>query len=68
MVPITLMNAEGRSLRLSDGAAQRLADLPRTLPLLILIHGYKYSPRWPERDPHRYILGTEKPGGGRSAP
>lgn len=56
MVPVIQVNAEGCEARLSAGAEAALSCLPRDQPLVILIHGYKYSPRLPERDPHRFVL------------
>ena len=35
---------------------QRAADLPAGRPIVVMIHGYRFSPRIPEASPHRHIL------------
>lgn len=32
------------------------ADLPPGAPILVMVHGYRYSPSHPAHDPHRHIL------------
>jgi pimeloyl-ACP methyl ester carboxylesterase len=32
------------------------ADLPPDAPILVMVHGYRYSPSHPAHDPHRHIL------------
>jgi len=45
------------------GLAGHLAALPPGAPVVILIHGYKFSPAAPRHDPHRHILSlSPKPG------
>lgn len=39
-----------------DELAQAARALPRDAPLIVMIHGYRYSPRLPRCDPHRLIL------------
>lgn len=69
MIPIIPVNATGRRLCLGAEAGETVSALPRTLPLVILIHGYKYSPRCARRDPHRLVLSPGRtPTAGRSAP
>jgi hypothetical protein len=59
MVPIIRANALGTALVLPDGAADALRAVPRDQPLVVLVHGFKYSPQTPGRDPHPFVLGAE---------
>jgi pimeloyl-ACP methyl ester carboxylesterase len=34
-------------------------DLPDEAPLLVMVHGYRYSPSCPSHDPHRHILSLQ---------
>ncbi|MEM1066946.1 MAG: hypothetical protein AAGJ74_15705 [Pseudomonadota bacterium] len=43
-----------------------LTRLPPEAPLVILIHGYKYSPHSATRNPHDHIFSLTPPRGGRS--
>lgn len=36
-----------------------LATLPPAVPVVVMIHGYKFSPSCPHRSPHRHILGLD---------
>jgi pimeloyl-ACP methyl ester carboxylesterase len=68
MVPVIRVNANGSALTLPDGAGEVLRAVPHDQPIAVLIHGFKYSPRAPGRDPHRSVLGSgETPACGRSA-
>ncbi len=65
---IVRFNAVGdRPVPEAPGALEAaLARLPRTAPLVILIHGYKYSPSSAARNPHDHILSLTPPRCGRS--
>jgi len=41
---------------LVSGLGRRLARLPRAAPVTILIHGYKFDPGSPERNPHTSLF------------
>lgn len=43
------------------------ADLPPGVPVVVMIHGYRFSPHAPEADPHRHILGLDPHEGARRA-
>ena len=47
--------------RLPDRAALEaaLAGLPRGAPIVVMIHGFRFSPADPAHDPHRHILSLE---------
>jgi pimeloyl-ACP methyl ester carboxylesterase len=45
-----------RGGRLRAVLAHALAELPPDAPVMILIHGYKFSPKTAASDPHRHIL------------
>lgn len=45
---------------------RHLGALPGDAPILIMIHGYKYSPRRPDNCPHRHVLAAWSGRGGRS--
>lgn len=61
-MPLVQVNVDGDVARLSSGAraAPTLRGLVGQLragaPIIVLIHGYKFSPFAVERDPHRHIL------------
>nr|WP_111297881.1 alpha/beta fold hydrolase [Paracoccus saliphilus] len=38
---------------------RRTADLPPGAPVIVMLHGYRYSPRSYAHDPHRHILSPE---------
>lgn len=45
---------------------QHAADLPPGAPIVVMVHGYRYSPSHPAHDPHRHILSlTPDPCGRR---
>lgn len=35
---------------------QQAAELPPGAPIVVMVHGYRYSPSHPNHDPHRHIL------------
>ena len=41
---------------LTDGLLQAARDLPKGAPIVVMLHGYRYSPATPAHDPHRHIL------------
>jgi hypothetical protein len=41
---------------LHTGLAQAIADLPQGAPVLVLIHGYRFSPDTKRSNPHHHIL------------
>lgn len=41
---------------LVSGLGAKLARLPRAAPVTILVHGYKFDPARPARDPHRSLF------------
>ncbi|WP_108502857.1 DUF726 domain-containing protein [Paracoccus indicus] len=41
---------------LTDGLLQTARDLPKGAPIVVMLHGYRYSPATPAHDPHRHIL------------
>lgn len=49
LVPMT----GGRALR--ERLAEALEPVPAAAPVVVMVHGYKYSPLAPETDPHRQI-------------
>ncbi|MFD1794381.1 hypothetical protein ACFSC1_00130 [Paracoccus aurantiacus] len=52
---------------LPPGLIHRAARLPRGAPLVVMIHGFRYSPHDPASDPHRHILALkpDRPGARR---
>lgn len=42
--------------------------LPAGAPILVMVHGYRYSPQRPAHDPHRHILAPEAAPGRMSWP
>lgn len=61
-------------IRVNAGHAppQRLwklaAELPSGAPVVVMVHGYRYSPSHPRHDPHRHILSLNpEPGAARVA-
>ena len=61
-MPILKINVMEGAPRLRDGGdlgrelANALAELPDCAPIMILLHGYQFSPATPDTDPHRHIL------------
>lgn len=49
----------GPDCALPDGLGQALAALPSHAPIILMIHGYRYSPAHPACDPHRQILSLD---------
>lgn len=44
------------------------AELPPGAPVVVMVHGYRYSPSHPRHDPHRHILSLDPaPGAARVA-
>lgn len=46
---------------------QIAADLPAGAPIVVMLHGYRYSPSAPCHDPHRHILSLDPRPGARRA-
>lgn len=46
---------------------QEAATLPDQAPLIVMIHGYRYSPSEPRHDPHRHILSLDPDHAARRA-
>lgn len=49
------------------GLDRALAGLPGHAPVILMIHGYRYSPAAPRCDPHRHILSLDPDCPGRRA-
>lgn len=56
-MPVLAVNAtpEG-ALEGHEALAQSLNRLPRTAPVIIMVHGYKYDPRSTDHSPHRQLF------------
>lgn len=55
-MPVVKFNANSEP----PGELWREAEnLPPHAPIIVLIHGYRYSPSRPDKDPHRYILSAD---------
>lgn len=52
-MPVVRTNAGCDLSRELRGLAR---DLPKDAPIIVMIHGYRYSPTQPGNDPHRHIL------------
>jgi len=52
-MPVVQMNAEQGIAPTLIHAARKL---PKGAPILVMMHGYRYSPSIPAHDPHRHIL------------
>jgi pimeloyl-ACP methyl ester carboxylesterase len=52
-MPVVQMNAEQGMTQALINAARAL---PKGAPILVMMHGYRYSPSIPAHDPHRHIL------------
>lgn len=50
------VNATGEALTGTATLAAALEALPAGEPVIVMIHGYKFSPSCPHRTPHRHIL------------
>ena len=44
---------------------QDAAGLSTPAPIVVMVHGYRYSPSEPAHDPHRHILSLDPDPGGR---
>jgi pimeloyl-ACP methyl ester carboxylesterase len=55
-MPLVRINADGVRPVPRDDLDAALRSLPAAAPVMVLIHGYKYTPRRPERCPHEHIL------------
>ncbi|TJZ91574.1 hypothetical protein FA743_10760 [Paracoccus gahaiensis] len=64
-MPVVAVNA-GEALPETLRHAARA--LPPGAPIVVMLHGYRYSPRLPAHDPHRHILSPEAGPGGVSWP
>lgn len=68
-MPILAVNAtpEG-ALEGHEGLARSLSRLPRTAPVITMVHGYKYDPHSAQHSPHRHLFAaTPLPRCGRVA-
>lgn len=50
---------------LRDTLAAALAPIPDTAPVVVMIHGFRFSPRDPRVTPHRHILSLTPDAGSR---
>lgn len=70
-MPLVQINAGPKGLVTDPGADHQLRsalrDLPPGAPVVILIHGFKFSPSHPARSPHSHILSLNPEGGARKA-
>lgn len=68
-MPLLKINTDGPFLRSGTRQAlrQALATLPQDAPVIICIHGYKFSPRDPQHDPHAHILSLDPQSPSRTA-
>jgi len=55
-MPVVRINADHA---LPQHLWQVAADLPAEAPIVVMIHGYRYSPSQPAHDPHRHILSLD---------
>jgi len=66
-MPLMQLNVDGPfpASRTKDALERALAATPAQAPVVICIHGYKFSPHVPQHDPHDHILalnpGTDCP-------
>lgn len=51
------VNTKDGALTGTATLAAALEALPKDEPVVVMIHGYKFSPACPRRSPHRHILG-----------
>lgn len=72
-VPLLPINAEGDTPKNAathepwEAAIDRqVASLPPGAPIVVMIHGYKHSPRRPKNSPHEHLLALRPRRGGRS--
>ncbi|WP_095588821.1 alpha/beta hydrolase [Actibacterium ureilyticum] len=70
-MPLVQINAGPAGLVPDPDAETRLRTalhaLPKGAPVVILIHGFKFSPSHPARSPHRHILALDPASGCRKA-
>lgn len=64
-MPVMRMDADQPVPPALRDAARRL---PAGAPVLVMLHGYRYSPAHPAHDPHRHILSPQAGSGGISWP
>lgn len=64
-MPVMRMDADQPVAPALREAARRL---PAGAPVLVMLHGYRYSPARPAHDPHRHILSPQTGPGGISWP
>ena len=63
-MPIVIVNASADRPVATDGAPldgrflAQLAALPQNAPIIIMLHGYRYTPRDEGRSPHSHILAS----------
>lgn len=53
---------------LSPALREAARRLPMGAPIVVMVHGYRYSPRHPAHDPHRHILAPQGGPGRMSWP
>ncbi|TRW94868.1 DUF726 domain-containing protein [Paracoccus sp. M683] len=46
-------------LPVPPGALQQAAALASDAPIIVMVHGYRFSPHHPRHDPHRHILSLD---------
>lgn len=49
-------------------ALQQAASLPADAPIIVMVHGYRFSPSQPRHDPHRHMLALDPCGSGGPIP
>lgn len=63
-MPVVKVNADHG---LPARSWQQARQLPAGAPLVVMIHGYRYSPSTPSHDPHRHILALDPDQSARRA-
>lgn len=61
-MPLLRINADGTEPRCEGGEGTlraALAALPEGAPVIVLIHGFRFSPAVPAQSPHRHILSLD---------
>jgi hypothetical protein len=55
-MPLIAVNADAAGVAGLSSLRGALAALPQTAPVVVMLHGYRYTPRVDWRSPHRHIL------------
>ncbi|RMC37849.1 hypothetical protein [Paracoccus alkanivorans] len=63
-MPVVKLNADSE---IPPGLQRQARALPEGAPIIVMIHGYRYSPSQPANDPHRHILSLDPQPGARRA-